>query len=614
MVPLQAPRAGLTSARRHSSLPRGHEKLRARSPSPPPGAVRPSARDRLCGSVRLRMDRWRKLQYPGLAATLVFYIAHVLQLGGRLQDDAFISFRYARNLATGAGLVWNVGERVEGYTNFLWTLLLAIPFVSSKAAEPVLFARVLSIAGGAAAIVGSFLLVRRLAPKSALLPLVPPLLLAGNWSFAINTMSGLETVFLAGLTTMAVWLLVVEAEDLRYRGSSVLFALAALTRPEAIGLFVGMLGLVAWPLPHPYRPEARRYLARLTGPFAAIVGLHIAFRLAYYGHFVPNTFVAKFGVPLPAGLPSRGEYLSRFLLDGLDPFVVFTALAGLFVVARLRDPAARIVSAAGVFGFVNVAVSGADFMIGFRYLVPYLPVMYVAAALGGGWVVERFSAAPKGVKRERESPKGFWVEGALLVLAVAEAGRGYAHSRDRLHAFEELRLRVSIDTGDALGRWLGEHLPAGTRVATVDIGAIGFASNLPVLDLSGLTDPAIARLPGDILDRRLDLDALFQRDIGAFVLVSRAPGPPGARGPVSAYWPPGSSRALLSDPRMREGYAFTARYPSYVRLERLADGSWRPLGGGARAAEERDNSYFLELYLRRDIAAGLAGDPPGQVP
>lgn len=539
------------------------------------------------------MDRWRKLQYPGLAAALVFHVAHVLLLGGRLQDDAYISFRYARNLAEGAGLVWNVGERVEGYTNFLWTLLLAIPFVFSKAAEPVLFARVLSVAGGAAAIVASFLLVRRLAPKSVVLPLVPPILLAGNWSFAINTMTGLETAFLAGLVTVAALLLVAETEDLKYRGSSMIFALAALTRPEAIGLFLGLLGLVAWPLPYPYRPEARRYLARLTVPFAAIVGLHLLFRIGYYGHLVPNTFFAKFGVPLPAGLPSRGEYLTRFLLEGLDPFVVFVALAGLFVIARVRVPAARLVAAGAVFGIVNVAVSGADFMIGFRYLVPYLPLMYVAAALGAAWVLERWPALGK-------------IEAALLVVAVAEAGRGYAHSRDRLHSFEELRRRVATDTGVALGQWMKEHLPAGTRVATVDIGAIGFHSSLPVLDLSGLTDTAIARLPGDILDRRLDLDALFQRDIGAFVLVSRAPGPPRGHAVIGSYWPPGSARALLSDARMKDGYSFTARYPSYVRLERLADGSWQPEAAGAHVADERDNSYFLELYLRNDIAAGLA--------
>ena len=40
-------------------------------------------------------------------------------------DDAFISFRYVDNLVAGHGLVFNAGERVEGYTNFLWVILLA---------------------------------------------------------------------------------------------------------------------------------------------------------------------------------------------------------------------------------------------------------------------------------------------------------------------------------------------------------------------------------------------------------------------------------------------------------------------------------------------------------
>ena len=43
-----------------------------------------------------------------------------------LSDDAFISWRYAQNLVAGNGLVYNPGERVEGYTNFLWTVLLAL--------------------------------------------------------------------------------------------------------------------------------------------------------------------------------------------------------------------------------------------------------------------------------------------------------------------------------------------------------------------------------------------------------------------------------------------------------------------------------------------------------
>ena len=64
-----------------------------------------------------------------------------------LLDDAFISFRYARNLADGYGLVWNIGERVEGYTNFLWVCLMAAGI--RLGIEPEIFSRILSIASGA---------------------------------------------------------------------------------------------------------------------------------------------------------------------------------------------------------------------------------------------------------------------------------------------------------------------------------------------------------------------------------------------------------------------------------------------------------------------------------
>ena len=54
---------------------------------------------------------------------LLAWLSHVAWF---LCDDAFISFRYARNLLEGHGLVFNPGEYVEGYSNFLWTLELAL--------------------------------------------------------------------------------------------------------------------------------------------------------------------------------------------------------------------------------------------------------------------------------------------------------------------------------------------------------------------------------------------------------------------------------------------------------------------------------------------------------
>lgn len=83
------------------------------------------------------ISRTRSLKTPvmvlGVAAALfyaVFIVRCGFSLGGRLGftlfDDAMISMRYARNLAEGYGLVWNPGERVEGYTNPLWTLWMAL--------------------------------------------------------------------------------------------------------------------------------------------------------------------------------------------------------------------------------------------------------------------------------------------------------------------------------------------------------------------------------------------------------------------------------------------------------------------------------------------------------
>jgi len=69
-----------------------------------------------------RLQQWILPLIAVLAAAYGLY--HAIALAW-LCDDAFISFRYAQNLVSGHGLVFNVGERVEGYTNFLWTLLIA---------------------------------------------------------------------------------------------------------------------------------------------------------------------------------------------------------------------------------------------------------------------------------------------------------------------------------------------------------------------------------------------------------------------------------------------------------------------------------------------------------
>ena len=59
-----------------------------------------------------------------VAAACTALAAGLLAFFHYIPDDAYIGFRYARNVARGDGFVFNAGERVEGYTNFLWLTLL----------------------------------------------------------------------------------------------------------------------------------------------------------------------------------------------------------------------------------------------------------------------------------------------------------------------------------------------------------------------------------------------------------------------------------------------------------------------------------------------------------
>jgi hypothetical protein len=136
--------------------------------------------------------------HDGWPITLAFalvgglFIVHALHYW-LLIDDAFITFRYARNLIDGAGLVFNIGERVEGYSNLLWTLLMAGGM--TVGVPPETLSRLVSLISALTVLVLTWRTGRRLLPDepaSRWISLLPVVLLASNRSFAAWTGSGLE--------------------------------------------------------------------------------------------------------------------------------------------------------------------------------------------------------------------------------------------------------------------------------------------------------------------------------------------------------------------------------------------------------------------------------------
>lgn len=301
-----------------------------------------------------------------------------------LCDDAFISFRYARNLLAGHGLVFNPGERVEGFTNLLWTLELAAALRCGL--RPEVAAHVLSLA----CTVGVFALVGALAWRSGRrrgTPWILPLavgLLAGSTSFAAWSTSGLETrqftfLVLAGMAAL------LGRDPAWYRrfGASLSFAAAALTRPEGLLLF-GCAGL--WRLLVDVR-TGRPYLARgivLLLPFVVVVVAQFAWRHSFYGEWLPNTYYAKH----VRAWPESGAiyFTAAALALGAWLWLPLAAIAAVARAAR-RDPSWLLPFAMVVPHLLYLLQIGGDHFE-WRPLDVELALLAVPAA-EGAWLVGR---------------------------------------------------------------------------------------------------------------------------------------------------------------------------------------------------------------------------------
>lgn len=233
-------------------------------------------------------------------------------------DDAYISFRYVRNLVEGNGLVFNQGEAVEGYTNFLWVLELGLLW-KLLWLNPHVGSLVLSI-GLTFVLFGMVYreTAQDLPPKRrATLGVLALGLLMTSTTFAAWTTSGLETRQFTALTVAALLLASRAHRNAKYAvWSSGLAGLAELTRPE--GMLVGcvccgfILADAFW------RNEFRWKLAVHTAlPFGSIVVAHFLFRYWYYDEWLPNTYYAK--------------HVREWYEAGFDYFTCVTVETGLYL-------------------------------------------------------------------------------------------------------------------------------------------------------------------------------------------------------------------------------------------------------------------------------------------
>ncbi len=419
-----------------------------------------------------------------------------------LCDDAFITFRYAWNLAHGNGLVFNPGEWVEGYTNFLWAALLGalgragadIPY-SALFLNALAFAAVLALAA---------LAVLRASPRQGPGAVAVPwasVVLAGSAAFTTWATSGLETMPAIACVMAAVWLVASEA---RPWAVGLALAAAALTRPDHL-LFAPAMGaaFVAEDLLHGAGPWFGRLRWRrwveLAAPVALTFGPYWLLRWHVYGDPFPNTYYAKSGGDSYAA--QGWVYLTHFLCTtGAWLGAPLLAWLALSPPRHRTDTALRTfaVAAAALLGGYVVRVGG-DFME-HRFLLVLLPVAAVAVEVS----LRRRLAAGGGRKPLSWGPAVAGLAlAAVALLPVRPIGpfekRWHLAAEETFYAVTGLFPLVIGDSHFEMAHRLAEAFPQGSglspRLAEGNVGFVSYYSKLPVVDELGLTSRRVAHKP-----------------------------------------------------------------------------------------------------------------------
>lgn len=421
-------------------------------------------------------------------------LAGGLSLWGFTLDDAYISFRYSENLASGHGPVWNVGlDPVEGYTSFLWVVLMS-------AAEVILglpadaASKLISVAAalGLVAILALYGHRRVLAVR-----VVAIAGLALSPAFLLITAQGMETTLAALLATASAVLFFEAVQRQGHRALGAYFGcglLSVLTRPDlAVFWGVTLLGLVVLS----FGSQERRALPRiglwLAVAFVLPALVYLAWRRSYYGYLLPNSFYVKSspGLISPFGLSIVKAFLKDMALVYVAALVPLFALTARRASDRGRVGHDRLahtrlfaiaVLFAAVTSFVAAGILFDPIQGGlYRFQMPVYPVLLLLLVL---------TAAELGPLRW--SPRRAWTglaTGALVVAALVILP---------LHTLSEARSYAVVDTqhdrreaGQALAAVGGER----PSMLVTEAGALPFFAGpgWRATDLLGLNDERIAR-------------------------------------------------------------------------------------------------------------------------
>ena len=446
-----------------------------------------------------------------------------------IQDDSFITFRYVKNFTDGLGLVFNAGEYVEGYTCFLWVMLLSL--VRKLGINFIAWSQTLGIIASLLTLLYTYLISARMFPKdkdsfyNLSFSLIAVILLASNGSFAYWTVSGMETGLFGFLITLGVYLYLKENQkaSAAIPYSSIAFLLAALTRPEGNLIFaVTVLHKIIITFKSGSAEAASESKMKILLSKNNLIWLamylipalvFMLWRYSYYGYLFPNTFYAKTGSSLEY-FKAGWEYFWEFAKNygGYGALVALT-----LITLKSKERFYNNLYLLMVFFIFSLYIIfiGGDVLRPNRFFVPILPVFYILVQEG---LKELINLLDK---------KKNFAFGAVLGLAFAIAFSYYTYKNEyeQIKKYSELENGL-VDKMKITASWLKSKQTQTGRplvVAATTIGAVSYYSDVTLIDMLGLTDKEVAHNPKPIPEISSKEVGWRERNYNVDYVVSRKP-------------------------------------------------------------------------------------------
>jgi len=454
-----------------------------------------------------------------------------------VQDDAFISFRYVQNFVDGNGLVFNIGERVEGYTNLLWVLILSVFVFLNINIQTI--SQILSVLFGVVVLFMTYKLSKifriKLASESIkkistgdssssirYFDLIPSILLLFSSSFIFWSVSGMESTMFISFCLLGIYYYIKNKNsDILDFKFPFFILLATLTRPEGLYFFgLIMIHKIFFAFKD-HRSDALKVLFAknniISYTFYIVpVLFYFIIRYSYYGYLLPNTYYAKTGfssVYLNSGIEYFTKFLTSYLFYGVIlviPLYLFKKKRNFFVLSLLYFII--------ICYTLYIILVGGDVLNQNRFFLPILPLIYI--------LFVKFLTVLYYLIKSRSGNNRIAYSSVFMITAVVCI---YYYSSQKELLDKDVQWEIGlVDRMKIAGNWFKnkqQQFGRPLNLGVTTIGSISFFAGpkVNIIDLLGLTDKEIAHNPKIIPEISEQTLGWKERNYNADYVMSRDP-------------------------------------------------------------------------------------------